>query len=171
MSEQQNPSQQMRTAYEKSEKEFSRAAEELVSSQGFAESLAMLTSNAVALSRVVNTGLDQMVRATRFAGQRDIVRLGRQLNRTEDKLEQVLQIVEQLEEELAITRAERDEARQSADAAGSNGQVSAPRKRGRSNARPTKKSGEQSRSASVTLDTGEEIQQIEDEKLEQGSGR
>ncbi|MDO5627458.1 MAG: hypothetical protein Q4G43_03960 [Mobilicoccus sp.] len=170
MSEQQTPSQQMRTAYEKSEKQLSRAAEELVSSQGFAESLAMLTSNAVALTRVVNIGLDQMVRATRFAGQRDIVRLGRQLNRTEDKLEQVLQIVEQLEDELAATRAERDEARAATtqNAAENNGQSSA-RTRGRSNA--AKKSSARSRSASVTLDAGEEIQQIEDAKLAQESDR
>ena len=112
MANQESAEQKLRQAYDKSESRMSRSADELVASQGFAEALALLTSNAVAMSRIVSIGMDQVVRATRFAGQRDLARLGRQLNRTEDKLEQVLQIVEDLEAELARTRAERDEARE-----------------------------------------------------------
>ena len=113
MTEQQRESaeQKLRQAYDKSEKRVSRTSDELVATQGFTEALAMLPINAVAMSRVMSTGLDQVVKTTRLAGQRDINRLARQLNRTEDKLEQVLQVVEQLEEELAATRAERDESR------------------------------------------------------------
>ena len=66
-------------------------------------------------------GLDQMVRMTRLAGRTDISRLGTQLARTEDKLEHVLQVVEQLESELQATRAERDEARQASTPSASQG--------------------------------------------------
>ena len=114
MAQQDSAEQKLREAYDKSERQMSRSADDLVASQGFAEALAMLTSNAVAMSRIVSIGMDQVVRATRFAGQRDLMRLGHQLNRTEDKLERVLQVVEDLEDELARTRAERDEARAAA---------------------------------------------------------
>lgn len=109
-----DPVRQARETYEESEKAASKILEDLVSSQSFAEGLGLLTSNIVALSRVGQIGLDQFVRMTRFAGRADITRLGVQLARTEDKLEHVLQVVEQLESELQATRAERDEARQAA---------------------------------------------------------
>jgi hypothetical protein len=51
-----------------------------------------------------------MVRNMRLAGRADIARLGRQLARTEDKLETVLQEVERLQDEL---RAERERAAKS----------------------------------------------------------
>ena len=41
-----------------------------------------------------------MLRNLRIAGRADITRLARQLHRTEDKLERVLQEVEQLRDEL-----------------------------------------------------------------------
>lgn len=103
MTQQPGP-ERMRRQYESAEKRASTAMEEIVGSHGFGESLALFTSNAVALSRVATIGLDQMLRMTRIAGRSDIARLGRQLARTEDKLEQVLQAVEQLEAELATTR-------------------------------------------------------------------
>ena len=106
-----DPLQQAKAAYEEREKQASKAIEELVSSHGFAEGLAMLTSNVAALTRMGNIGVDQLVRMTRLAGRADITRLGRQLARTEDKLEQVLQVVESLEAELAVVRAERDAAK------------------------------------------------------------
>lgn len=106
-----DPLQQARAAYAETEKAVSKAMEDLVSSQSFAESLALMTSNAVALSQMATTGLDQFVRMTRLASRNDITSLGRQLARTEDKLKQVLQVVEQLKTELEATRAERDEAR------------------------------------------------------------
>lgn len=110
------PAQQAREAYERTEKAASSTLENLVSSESFAEGLSLFTSNAVALSRMAQIGLDQMVRMTRLAGRTDITRLGTQLARTEDKLEHVLQVVEQLESELQVTRAERDEARQATSA-------------------------------------------------------
>lgn len=106
-----DPVQAAKAAYETQEKQASKALEELVSSQGFAEGLAMVTSNVAAMARIGSVGLDQVVRMSRLAGRSDIARLGRQLARTEDKLEQVLQVVELLEAELALVRAERDAAK------------------------------------------------------------
>lgn len=106
-----DPVQAAKAAYETQEKQASKALEELVSSQGFAEGLAMVTSNVAAMARIGSVGLDQVVRMTSLAGRSDIARLGRQLARTEDKLEQVLQVVELLEAELALVRAERDAAK------------------------------------------------------------
>lgn len=103
MTQQPGP-EQMRKQYEAAEKRASSAMEELVGSHGFGEGLALFTSNAVALSRVATIGLDQVLRMTRIAGRSDVARLGRQLARTEDKLEQVLQVVEKLETELATSR-------------------------------------------------------------------
>jgi hypothetical protein len=45
--------------------------------------------------------MDLFLRNLRVAGRRDVVRLSRQLARTEDKLERVLQEVEELRGELA----------------------------------------------------------------------
>lgn len=109
------PGDRARKQYEDAEKRAASSMESVVSSEGFAESLALFTSNAVALARVANAGVDQLVRATRLAGRRDITRLGRQIARTEDKLENVLVIVEGLEAELAQARRERDEARADAN--------------------------------------------------------
>lgn len=114
----QDPLAQARAAYEQGEKQASKTLEELVASQGFAESLAMITSNIAALSRMGTIGLDQLVRMSRLAGRSDIARIGRQLARTEDKLEHVLQVVEQLESELAVTKAERDAAREALEDGG-----------------------------------------------------
>ena len=115
-----DPLKAAKAAYETQEKQASKTLEELVSSQGFAEGLAMVTSNVAAMARMSSVGLDQVVRMTRLAGRSDIARLGRQLARTEDKLEQVLQVVESLEAELAVVRAERDAAK--AELAGRSGQ-------------------------------------------------
>lgn len=124
-----DPVQQAKAAYEEQEKVASKNLEQIVSTQGFAESLALITSNIAALSRMGNTGIDQLVRMSRLAGRTDITRLGRQLARTEDKLEQVLQVVEQLEAELAVTQAERDAAR---DALGDGADATSSSRAGRS---------------------------------------
>ena len=54
----------------------------------------------MALTRIGNETMDMVVRNLRVAGRQDIARLGRQLARTEDKLETVLQEVERLQDEL-----------------------------------------------------------------------
>jgi hypothetical protein len=81
--------------------------ERLVQRRAFGELLAMATENVVALAKIGADVGDLMVRNMRLAGRSDIARLGRQLARTEDKLEIVLQEVERLQDEL---RAERERA-------------------------------------------------------------
>ena len=75
--------------------------EELVKKDAFGELLGRATENILALTRIGNDVADLVVRNLRLAGRRDITSLGRQLARTEDKLEQVLQEVERLQEQFA----------------------------------------------------------------------
>jgi hypothetical protein len=82
--------------YEQAEAEAAKAAESLVGSRGFATVLGQLAENAAALTKLGNDAMDLVLRNLRVAGRRDIVRLARQLARTEDKLERVLQELEEL---------------------------------------------------------------------------
>jgi hypothetical protein len=73
------------------------AMEQMVAGEGFTELLASVTENVVAMSKIRSDAGDLVLRNMRIAGQADINRLARQLARTEDKLELVLQAVERLE--------------------------------------------------------------------------
>jgi hypothetical protein len=95
-----SPDQEVRRLYEEAETRVARAAERVVSRDSFGELLAMVTENAVALTRIGNEAMDLVLRNLRVASRQDINRLTRALGRTEDKLEQVLQEVEELREEL-----------------------------------------------------------------------
>ena len=97
-------SQARRTA-EEMEARTAKAAERLVSRDSFGELLARTTENAMALTKMGFDAMDLVVRNLRLAGRRDITNLGRQLARTEDKLEMVLQEVERLRQELDGARA------------------------------------------------------------------
>jgi hypothetical protein len=79
---------------------MAKAAERVVSRDSFGEVLAMATENVVALTRMSFDALDLVWSNLRLAGRRDITRLGRQLGRTEDKLELLLQEVERLREQV-----------------------------------------------------------------------
>jgi hypothetical protein len=70
-----------------------KAAERVVSRESFGEVLAMATENVVALTRIGFEAMDLVWSNLRLAGRRDITRLARQIARTEDKLELVLQEV------------------------------------------------------------------------------
>jgi hypothetical protein len=94
------PDQEVRRLYEEAEARVSKAAERMVSRDSFGELLAMATENVVALTRIGFEAMDLFWSNLRLAGRRDITRLGRQLGRTEDKLEQVLQEVERLREDV-----------------------------------------------------------------------
>src|ERR671920_1231890 len=94
------PEQEVRRLYEEAEPRVARAAERVVSRDSFGELLAMVTENAVALTRIGNEAMDLVLRNLRIASRQDINRLTRALGRTEDKLEQVLQEVEELRDEL-----------------------------------------------------------------------
>lgn len=86
--------------YEQAESAAARAAERLVASGGFASLLGQSAENAAALTKLSADALDLVLRNLRLAGRRDLIRLTRQLARTEDKLERVLQEVEALRDQL-----------------------------------------------------------------------
>jgi hypothetical protein len=94
------PEQEIRRLYEESEARVAKAAERVVSRDSFGELLAMATENVVAVTRIGFEFMDLVWSNLRIAGRRDITRLARQLGRTEDKLEQVLQEIERLREEV-----------------------------------------------------------------------
>jgi hypothetical protein len=87
--------------YEDAEEQAAKAAERLVGSQGFGALLGQVAENTAALSKLASDTIDLTLRNLRLAGRRDIVRLSRQLARTEDKLERVLQEVEALRADVA----------------------------------------------------------------------
>ena len=99
----------VRDLYEQAESATARAFEEMVAKPSFGRLLAMTAENVAALTRIGSDIADLALRNLRLAGRADITRLARQLNRTEDKLERVLQEVEQLRDELARERGLRDE--------------------------------------------------------------
>jgi hypothetical protein len=100
------PDQEVRRLYEEAESRVAKAAERVVSRDSFGELLAMMTENVVALTRIGNEAMDLVLRNLRVASRQDINRLTRALGRTEDKLEQVLQEVEELRDELSSSAAE-----------------------------------------------------------------
>lgn len=100
-SEAPNPSEQVARLYEQAEAQAAKAGEHLVGSQGFASLLGLMAENVAALSKLSSDAMDSVLRNLRVAGRRDVVRLSRQLARAEDKVERVLQEVEELRDELA----------------------------------------------------------------------
>jgi hypothetical protein len=102
--ERRTPDQEIRRLYEEAEGRTAQAMEEVVGSSSFGELLAMATGNVMGILRIGNESLDLVVRNLRVAGRQDLVKLGRQLARTEDKLEMVLQEVEHLQGEVRALR-------------------------------------------------------------------
>jgi hypothetical protein len=105
-----SPEEQVRALFEEAESGAAKAFEQLVAKPSFGRLLALSAENAAALSRIGFDAADLVWRNLRLAGRADIVRLSRQLHRTEDKLERVLQEVESLRDEVAHDRRE-EEAR------------------------------------------------------------
>lgn len=100
-----NPIDAVKDAAESVEGRFARALEGLVARDGFGEVLALVAGNTAAIVKRGSDSADQMIRAMRLAGRRDVVDLSRQLARTEDKLERVLQEVEALQDQSRRTEA------------------------------------------------------------------
>jgi hypothetical protein len=124
-----SPDEQVRALYEDLESRTAKAFEEAVSKPSFGALLARSAENVAALTRMGNDFADLVLRNLRVAGRADVTRLARQLHRTEDKLERVLQEVEQLRDELAHTDAGRS-------ASSGNGRSTAARRRRSSSAKP-----------------------------------
>lgn len=95
-----SPTEDVRRLYEEAESRTALAFEEVVSRGSFGELLARMTENVVALTKIATDVFDLTLRNLRVAGRQDVTRLARQLARTEDKLELVLQEVERLADEL-----------------------------------------------------------------------
>jgi hypothetical protein len=91
-----SPQEEIRRLLEQDEARVAKAAERMVSRDSFGELLAMATENVVALTRIGFDTMDLVWSNLRIAGRRDITRLARQIGRTEDKLELVLQELERL---------------------------------------------------------------------------
>lgn len=121
------PTEQVKRLYEDSEQRTAQAFEQLVSRDSFGELLARLTENVVGVIKIGNDAFDLVLRNLRVAGRQDITRLGRQLARTEDKLELVLQEVERLSEQVAAQPGRRSSS--------SNGRGSTRSTRSRSSSR------------------------------------
>jgi hypothetical protein len=106
MAERTTPEEEARRLYGEAETRTAKAMEQLVARESFGELLARVTENVLALVNIGNDVFDLVVRNLRVAGRRDITALARQLARTEDKLELVLQEVERLQEQIAVTGSE-----------------------------------------------------------------
>jgi hypothetical protein len=87
--------------HEQVESQTAIAFEQLVSKPSFGRLLAMTGENVAALARIGSDSADLVLRHVRLASRADTTRLARQLHRTEDKLERVLQEVEALRDQLA----------------------------------------------------------------------
>jgi hypothetical protein len=90
-----------RALYEQLESQTAQAFEQFVSKPSFGVLLARTGENVAAISKIVSDSADLALRNLRLAGRADVTRLARQLNRTEDKLERLLQEIEELRGELA----------------------------------------------------------------------
>lgn len=106
--------------YEQFESRLSSAMDQLVATNGFAELFTTSASVLMALTRTVNSTLDEAVRATRLAARQDVTSLARQLARTEDKLERLLQAVESISDRMDLLDASvAEQAEQNGAAGGS----------------------------------------------------
>jgi hypothetical protein len=115
------PEQEVRRLYEEAESRVAKAAERVVARDSFGEILAMVTENAVAVTRIGNEAMDLVLRNLRVASRQDINRLTRALGRTEDKLEQVLQEVERLRDDLEADASSNGSSSRRASSGGASG--------------------------------------------------
>src|SRR3954471_19092515 len=104
MADQPSQEERVQQALEDAERRTAGAMEKVVQSNAFGELLARSTENVMGLTRIGFDSFDLVIRNLRLAGRKDVARLGQQLARTEDKLERVLQEVEDLRDELKRER-------------------------------------------------------------------
>jgi len=126
-----NPTEEVKALFEESESRTAHAFEELVARDSFGELLARVTENVVGITKIATDTFDLVLRNLRLAGRKDITSLARQLARTEDKLELVLQEVERLRDRERESTASRSTRSRSKPANGRAGNDSSGRKSGR----------------------------------------
>ena len=95
-----SPADEVQRLYNEAETQMARAMEDLVSRDSFGSLLVRMTENVMGVTQIATGAIDLVVRNLRVAGRPDVTRLARQIARTEDKLELVLQEVERLGEQL-----------------------------------------------------------------------
>jgi hypothetical protein len=95
-----SPADEVQRLYNEAETQMARAMEDLVSRDSFGSLLVRMTENVMGVTQIATGAIDLVVRNLRVAGRPDVTRLARQIARTEDKLELVLQEVERLGERL-----------------------------------------------------------------------
>jgi hypothetical protein len=95
-----SPADEVQRLYNEAETQMARAMEDLVSRDSFGSLLVRRTENVMGVTQIPTGAIDLVVRNLRIAGRPDVTRLARQIARTEDKLELVLQEVERLTERL-----------------------------------------------------------------------
>src|SRR5947209_20450674 len=100
-----SPEEQVRALFEETESSVAKAFEQMVGKPSFGQLLALSAENTAALTRIAFDSVDLLWRNLRLAGRADVIRLSRQLYRTEDKLERVLQEVESLRDEVSQERS------------------------------------------------------------------
>ncbi|MBL8930961.1 MAG: hypothetical protein JNL54_12615 [Kineosporiaceae bacterium] len=105
MSQPTDPMSAAYAAYEQFEAKLSTAMDQLVATNGFAELFTTTATTMMAVTKMANDAIDQVVRSTRLAARQDVTSLARQLARTEDKIELLLQSVEAIEDRLAATES------------------------------------------------------------------
>lgn len=118
------PDEQVRKLFGQAEKQTADATEQLVHSNAFGELLARSTENIMGLTKIGFGMADLVVRNLRLAGKPDLVRLGEQLARNEDKLERVLQEVEHLQDQVARLEDKRGGTKSKGSSNGSSGRKS-----------------------------------------------
>ena len=126
------PAEEFQRLYEEAESRTAAAMEALVQRDSFGELLARVTENVMALTRMGFDAMDIVVRNLRIAGRADIAKLGRQIARTEDKLELVLQEVERLQAELDDRGRPRRSGSPGSRSSGSRSSAAGASRRGRS---------------------------------------
>jgi hypothetical protein len=114
------PADEVQRLYNEAESQMAQAMEDLVSRDSFGSLLVRVTENVMAMTQIANGALDLAVRNLRLAGRQDLTRLARQISRTEDKLEMVLQEIERLGEQVDALRRD-GQAADGADAQAANG--------------------------------------------------
>ncbi len=93
-----SPADEVQRLYNEAETQMAGAMEDLVSRDSFGVLLVRTTENVMGVTQILTGAIDLVVRNLRLAGRPDVTRLARQIARTEDKLEMVLQEVERLSE-------------------------------------------------------------------------
>ena len=104
--------QKLNESSAKTERALENEMQKLVGTDAFSRLLAETMGSTMGAIRLWNEGTELWMRALRLPTQGELTRLGRQLTRLEDKLEDVLVAVERLEEQQeALKRAENGRAR------------------------------------------------------------